>query len=117
MLFSDPPPRDFTKVTHKTSAPQPPCLRYLLVDDGAHQVLDGGQRHIPHLQADRLPGESDLEQEGHAMEGAPGVGGAGGAVAAVGEPAVEWPGRAGRRRRGGRRGRVVRMERVDVGSR
>lgn len=43
------------------------------------------------------------------MEGAAGVGGAGDAVAAVGQPGVDHSGR--------RRGWVVRMERVEEGSR
>lgn len=51
------------------------------------------------------------------MEGAAGVGGAGGAVAAVGQPRVEGPRRARRQQGGGWRGRVVRMERVEEGSR
>lgn len=48
------------------------------------------------------------------MKGAAGVGGAGDAVAAVGQPHVEGTGWA---LRGGRRGRAVRTERVEEGSR
>lgn len=90
---------------------------YLLVHDGAHQVLDGGQRQVAGLQVHRLSGQADLQQEGHPMEGAARVGGAGHAVAAVGQPHVDGSGRARRRGQGGRRGRVVRMERVEEGSR
>lgn len=80
---------------------------YLLVHYGAHQVLDSGQRQVTGLQVHRLSGQSYLQQEGHPMEGAAGVGGAGDAVTAVGQPRVERSGRA----------RVVRMERVEEGSR
>lgn len=90
---------------------------YLLVHYGAHQVLDRGQRQVTGLQVDRLSRQSYLQQEGHPMERAAGVGGAGDAVTAVGQPRVERPGGARRRRRGGRRGWVVRMERVEEGSR
>lgn len=83
---------------------------YLLVHYGAHQVLDSGQRQVTGLQVHRLSSQSYLQQEGHPMEGATGVGGAGDAVAAVGQPRVERSGRA-------RRGWVVRMERVEEGSR
>lgn len=87
---------------------------YLLVHYGAHQVLDSRQRQVTGLQVHRLSGQPYLQQEGHPMEGATGVGGAGNAVAAVGQPCVEWSRRARRRGRGRR---VVRMERVEEGSR
>lgn len=80
---------------------------HLLVHYGAHQVLDSGQRQVAGLQVHRLSGQSYLQQEGHPMEGATGVGGAGDAVAAVGQPRVEWS----------RRGRRGWVERVEEGSR
>lgn len=87
---------------------------YLLVHYGAHQVLDSRQREVTGLQVHRLSGQPYLQQEGHPMEGATGIGRAGDAVAAVGQPCVERPWRTRRR---GRRGRVVRIERVEEGSR
>jgi len=82
------------------------CKAYLLVHYGAHQVLDSGQRQVTGLQVHRLSGQSDLQQEGHPVER---VGGAVDAVSAVGQPSVERPGR--------RRGRLVRIESVEEGSR
>lgn len=83
---------------------------YLLVNYGTHQVLNSRQREVTGLQVHRLPGQSDLQQEGHPMEGAAGVGGTGGAVAAVGEPLVDLSGRS-------RLGWGERMERVEEGPR
>lgn len=83
---------------------------YLLINYGAHQVLDCGQWEITGLQVHGLPGQSDLQQEGDPMEGATGVGRTWGAVAPVGEPLVELSRRS-------RRGWVERMERVQEGPR
>lgn len=44
---------------------------YLLIHDGADELPDGGQRHISRVEGDRLPRESDLKQEGDAVERAP----------------------------------------------
>lgn len=82
-----------------------------MVHYGAHQVLDGRQREVAGLQVHRLSGQPYLQQEGHPMERATGIGRAGDAVAAVGQPGVERPWRTRRR------GRVVRIERVEEGSR
>lgn len=62
---------------------------------------------VPGVEGHRLPGESDLKQEGDPVDGAPGVGAAGGRLAAVGQPAAERGRWAGGRRRGGR-GHVMR---------
>ena len=67
---------------------------YLLVHYGANQVLHRRKRKVTGLQVHRLSGQSDLQQEGHSMEGAAGVGGAGSAVTTVGQACVERPGRA-----------------------
>lgn len=85
------------------------CKIYLLIHDGADELPDGRQRVVSGVEGHRLPGESDLEQEGDALDGSPWVGGAGGRLAAVGQPAAEGGGRAGRRRRG-RRGCVLRED-------
>lgn len=69
---------DRNKMYHEKQDP------YLLVHDGAHQVLDSGQRHVTGLQIHRLSSQSNLQQEGHPMEGATGVSRAGDAVAAIG---------------------------------
>lgn len=87
---------------------------YLLIHYGAHQVLDSRQREVTGLKVHCLSGQSNLQQEGHSMEGAAGVGRAGDAVAAVGQPHVD---RSGRARPRGRRRRAVRIERVEEGSR
>lgn len=83
---------------------------YLLIHYGAHQVLDSRQREVAGLKVYCLSGQSYLQQEGHSMEGAAGVGRAGDTVAAVGQPHVDWSGWARRRR-------AVRTERVEEGSR
>lgn len=87
--------------------PEDLCV-YLLVHDGAHEVFDRRQGDIGGVQINRFPGEADLEQEGHAVEGLAGVGWARGARAAVRQAATERGGRArggrGRERCGGMRG-------------
>lgn len=67
---------------------------YLLVDYRADQVFDRRQRHVMVLQVHHLSGQANLEEEGHSMERAAGVGGAGSAVSVtsvtpVGQAAVE----------------------------
>lgn len=57
---------------------------YLVVDHGADQLSDGGQRLLAGLQGHRLPAQSDLQQEGDALVGASMVGGAPGAAVAGG---------------------------------
>lgn len=44
---------------------------YLLIHDGADELSDGGQCEVAGVEGDGLPGESDLEQEGDAVDGAP----------------------------------------------
>lgn len=62
---------------------------------------------VPGVEGDRLPCESNLKQEGDAMDGASRVCAAGGCLAAIGQPAAERGRRAGGRRRRGR-GRMMR---------
>lgn len=83
---------------------------YLLIHYGADQVLDSRQREVAGLKVYCLSGQSYLQQEGHSMKRAAGVGRAGDAVAAVGQPHVDRSGRAWRRR-------AERTERVEEGSR
>lgn len=82
------------------------CKTYLLVHDGADELPDSRQRVVSVVEGDRLPGESDLKQEGDAMDGAPWACAAGGRLAAVRQPAAECGRRAGGRRRGGWGGMV-----------
>lgn len=95
---------------------------YLLVHDGAHELFDRRQGHIGGVQIHRFPGEADLQQEGHAVEGLAGVGRARGARTPVRQSTIERGGGArggrgrkwgggmrgdGKRSREGRRGRAA----------
>lgn len=64
----------------------------LLIDYGADQILHRTEGQIVWLQGDHLPGETDLEEEGHSVEGAAG---ARDTVIPIGEPDTEWHRRAG----------------------
>lgn len=68
---------------------------YLLIHDGADQLSDSGQWLVTGVKGHRLPGESNLEQKGDSMNGAPWVCAAGGRLAAIRKPAAESGRRAG----------------------
>lgn len=70
---------------------------YLLIHNGADQLSDRGQWLVTGVKGHRLPGESNLEQKGHTVNGAPWVCAVGGRLAAIRKPAAKSGRRAGGR--------------------
>lgn len=70
---------------------------YLLIHNGADQLSDRCQWLVTGVKGHRLPGESNLEQKGHTVNGAPWVCAVGGRLAAIRKPAAKCGRRAGGR--------------------
>lgn len=68
---------------------------YLLIHDRADQLSDSWQWLVTGVKGHRLPGESNLEQKGDSMNGAPWACAAGGRLAAIRKPAAKSGRRAG----------------------